>query len=436
MRRSILALLAAAATASFVPAFEDEPPALKAVHVKRRGPPDVSAFRTTIRPMFGSEETRPELEKWWRIELPSEEAAALLEAARRDPEVESAYVEPVIVPAGFDLMIDASPERCPIQTPSYSPYQVYLAQAPAGIDAPSAWARGARGAAMWFADIEGGWNEKHEDLPGDRYTHVAGQKLAERMWEAHGTAVLGVVAARDNGIGMMGIAPDVERLFTASLAGIGVAAAIDRAQAALRPGDVLLIELQGAGPRHRWLPMEFWDDVYDVIAAATARGVIIVEAAGNGDEDLGHAAYGGKFDRSVRDSGAIMVGAGAPARPGFVDRSRLSFSNYGRRVDLQGWGWSVATLDYGDLQDCGANARKYTDRFNGTSSASPLVAGAALLLESVAKTRGNVLAPKQVRELLTTTGSPQTDGPHGTKAKNIGPRPDLAKALIALDALR
>jgi subtilisin family serine protease len=196
---------------------------------------------------------------------------------------------------------------------------------------------------------------------------------------------------------------------------------------------VLLIELQSSGPRHRYLPVEFWDDVFDVIEVATRRGVIVIEAAGNGGEDLDHTAYKGKLSRKGRDSGAIMVGAGAPPREGFVDRARLDFSNYGSRVDVQGWGRKVATLDYGDLQRCAGSDRHYTDRhytgeFAGTSSASPIVAGAAVLLQSYAKQQGKSLSPAEVRDILRATGTPQTSD---TK-QQIGPRPDLARALPAV----
>jgi subtilisin family serine protease len=176
--------------------------------------------------------------------------------------------------------------------------------------------------------------------------------------------------------------------------------------------------------------MEYWDDNYEVIKLATSRGIIVIEAAGNGAEDLDHEAYKGKLDRKKRDSGAIMIGAGAPALKGWTDRSRLDFSNYGSRVDVQGWGRMVASLDYGDLQGCDATDRKYTNAFGGTSSASPIVAGAAIVVQSIVKTdKRKPLSPVKMREILVETGSPQTDGPHGPKTQHIGPRPDLARAL-------
>jgi subtilisin family serine protease len=365
--------------------------------------------------------------RWVRAQVPAGRVAAVLAQLEHDPAVEEAFVPPTITLPSADL--PRGGDSCPITTPSFESYQAYVGPAPFGIDAPAAWQRGIRGAGVWFADVEGAWNGSHEDLPGDRITHAGGVVIGDASWRAHGTAVLGEVVGRDNGKGVVGIAPDVERVFTSSIGGTSVADAIDTAAEALRPGDVLLIELQGAGPRGRYLPVEYWDDVYDAISEATKRGVVVIEAAGNGGEDLDHKTYKGKLSRGKRDSGAIMVGAGAPPRPGFSDRERLDFSNYGSRVDVQGWGRKVATLDYGDLQDCSDDFhRHYTGEFSGTSSASPIVAGAAVLVESYARAHGKTLAPADVRDLLRRTGTAQT----GNTKQQIGPRPDLARALRAL----
>ncbi|MBA3540014.1 MAG: S8 family serine peptidase, partial [Deltaproteobacteria bacterium] len=365
--------------------------------------------------------------RWFRVAARPSTVADVLASLLADPDVEQAFVAPAIDLAQAPITEPLAEASCPITTPSFESYQGYLGPAPHGVDAPAVWQEGYRGGGVWFADIEGGWNAEHEDLPGSRITHIAGTPIPDRDWRAHGTAVLGEVVGRDNGRGVAGIAPDVERIFTSSIGDTTVADAIDAAANALRPGDVLLIELQGGGPRGRWIPVEYWDDVYDAIHAATRRGVIVVEAAGNGAEDLDHAAYKRKFDRAKRDSGAIMVGAGAPPRAGFVDRSRLDFSNHGGRVDVQGWGRKVATLDYGDLQACADGGdRHYTGEFAGTSSASPIVAGAAILLQAVARERGNrVLTPAKMRETLTRTGTPQT----GNTREHIGPRPNLAAAI-------
>jgi hypothetical protein len=76
----------------------------------------------------------------------------------------------------------------------------------------------------------------------------------------------------------------------------------------------------------------------------------------------------------------------------------------------------------------GARAH-YTDEFSGTSSASPMVAGAAVILEGAARANGGApLPPAVLRELLRATGTPQA----GDTDRQIGPRPDLARALDQL----
>lgn len=410
------------------------------MHVKLRAVPTVAmmdalgaAWTARVTPLFSTPST-DERGRW--VTVDAFDVDAFFAQVAYNANIEEAFEVPETtlprMPIASDRVGSSDEESCPITTPSFESYQGYLGPAPHGIDAPAAWRRGQRGGGVWFADIEGGWNAKHEDLPGERITHAGGTPIPDWSWRAHGTAVLGEVVGKDNGKGVVGIAPDVERVFTSSIGGTSVADAIDVAARQLRPGDVLLIELQSSGPRGAWIPVEYWTDVFDAIEAATNRGVVVIEAAGNGYEDLDHRAYGGRFDRTKRDSGAIMVGAGAPPRVGFADRERLDFSNYGSRVDVQGWGRKVATLDYGDLQDCSTTSeadRHYTGEFSGTSSASPIVAGAAVILEGVARSKGAIITPRDLRELLRRTGTPQA----GDTSQHIGPRPDLSRALRELD---
>ncbi len=152
-----------------------------------------------------------------------------------------------------------------------------------------------------------------------------------------------------------------------------------------------------------------------------------IETAGPGFP----AGWRNSFRRSNRDSGAIVVGAGAPppgthGRDHGPDRSRLDFSNWGALIDAQGWGREVTTCGYGDLQGGTNEDLWYTDTFSGTSSASPIVTGAIACLQGMAKARGRpVLTPAQVRNFLRSTGSPQQDAPGRPATQRIGNRPDL-----------
>jgi hypothetical protein len=179
--------------------------------------------------------------------------------------------------------------------------------------------------------------------------------------------------------------------------------------------------------------MEFWDINFDAIKYATSLGIIVVEAAGNGSRDLDNPIFQNKFSRSFRDSGAILVGAGAPPSGNHgPDRSRLGFSNWGTIVDAQGWGREVVTTAYGDLQGGGEN-NWYTTQFSGTSSASPIIVGAIACLQGIRRSRGEPpLTFSQLRNLLHTSGSPQQDAPGRPSTQRISNRPDLKQMINRL----
>jgi len=194
--------------------------------------------------------------------------------------------------------------------------------------------------------------------------------------------------------------------------------------------------------------MEWWYDIFLTFQVATELGVTVVEAGGNGfenyDDDLYYTSPAPgfptglqPFDRTLADSGAVIVGAGAP-RPGThgnfwgPDRSRLDYSNHGTWVDTQGIGREVTTLGYGDLFGT-TEQTLYTDTFSGTSSSSPCVAGAVAVLQSIAQeTTGAPLSPHEVREILRDTGSPQQPSLDSPLSQNIGQRPDLQEMIASI----
>jgi subtilisin family serine protease len=240
----------------------------------------------------------------------------------------------------------------------------------------------------------------------------------------------------------------VQGAFTEEMV-FNTARAIDNAASKLDPGDVILIELQAELHKDQedFVAMQFFSEVFTAIRAAVNKGIVVVEAAGNGGQDFGAAKY--KETGLQKDSGAIVVGAGVPPTnrvdfngsgstfPSYASlgapRSRICFSNYGQIVNLQGWGWHVTSTGYGDAGGATVNSQ-YTLRFNGTSSASPIVTAAVACLQGRARrVRGRALTPAEVRKTLMDTGTPQVANPGAPVSQNhIGPQPDLVAALKKL----
>lgn len=330
-------------------------------------------------------------------------------------DVEIAYVE------GGPTPPPVNPGNNPL-----SGNQGYQAAAPIGIDAHWAWSV-ADGSGVDFVDLEQGWTLNHEDLIAAGIGIISGVNQA---YPGHGTAVLGEVVGVDNTIGVVGIAPSartrvVSQYRTAT--NYQTADAIRSAMSVMRAGDVLLLEAQTTyPPGTAYLPVEVEQAVYDAIRAATDAGIVVVEAGGNGSVDLD--TFQDMTGRHVlnrsspdfRDSGAIMVGAAASTSP----HGRLSFSNFGSRIDCYAWGENVQSTGDGWT---GNATNTYTPSFGGTSGASPIVTGAAILLQAWAVGRHYSYPPHVLRALLsdpalnTSSANPPVD--------RIGVMPNL-KAII------
>lgn len=371
----------------------------------------------------------PDLSLYFRtpISTPSAAEQAIRELNALD-DVEIAQYEPIPEVASFTEVTT---------TPSWEGDQNYIEEAPGGVDARAAWTLpGGDGTGVQIIDIEYGWQLTHEDLSKGATAVIIGSISSDRN---HGTAVLGEMVADRNSFGMTGISYNAD-IGVSSVLTQSTASAINQAANNSEPGDLILIELHAPGPQfdfqprddqRGYVPMEYWQVNFDAMLNAYANGVIVCEAAGNGAEDLDDPIYTNYFDTTFRHSHAIMCGAGNPPVGGSAtDRSKLDFSNWGERVNLQGYGVGVYTTGYGGLYSGGTQDSWYTATFSGTSSASPIVTGAVASLSGVFKNMlGGVLDADTALALLVPTGSPQQNP---SLTRHIGPRPNLAAAIAPL----
>lgn len=383
------------------------------------------------------------------LSVTGEQALDILKIIRQFKIVELAYFQPTPFNAA---------DIPPTTVINVAPFQSYFQPAPLGIDVDFARNfRGSRGEGVKIADIETGWLLNHEDFP--RIAFHFGVNLTGHD---HGAAVIGIIAAEENGFGATGIVPNSTVGWSSASSFIpgepfypySVGGALFSSARALGSGDIALIEQHfidllasfictpatdpcgcNSGAPGSCCPtppctpcscapcadepfviVETYPYEHTAIRILTGAGIIVVEAAGNGRTLVTPA--------STVDSGAIVVGAANS------DHVPMCWSNFGPRVNVHAWGTGVATLGYGDtpaLRANGADADQwYTRSFNGTSSASPIVVGAAAIIQSMRMNIGLPrLNPLEMRTLLVSTGTPQFAG----STPNIGPMPDLRRAI-------
>jgi subtilisin family serine protease len=246
--------------------------------------------------------------------------------------------------------------------------------------------------------IDSGIAAGHADLNVVRHVTVTG---SNKDCNGHGTHVAGTVAARDNMIDVVGVAPGAPLIgvkvlgCSGSGSWSGVIAGIDwvTQDAANRPGPDIANMSLGGGANSA---------VDKAVKDSAASGVFYSVAAGNSNADACNSS-------PARAGAGTNNGIATVAATDSADRE-ASWSNYGSCVDIWAPGVSILSTRMGGG----------TTTMSGTSMASPHVAGAGALYLS---TRTTNMDPLSVESALTSaatsTGTTSKDGRTITR-ENVG----------------
>lgn len=208
--------------------------------------------------------------------------------------------------------------------------------------------------------------------------------------ESHGTHVAGIIAAqRNNGKGVNGVAQNVEIMSIRAVPNgdeydkdiaLGIRYAVDNGASIINCSFG-----KAFSPEAQW--------VYEAIAYAASRDVLIVHAAGNDGNDLDDPENPNypndhKFGNTEFVDNVITVGALASS---YGSEMVATFSNYGNQnVDVFAPGDKIySTMPNNDYEFQG-----------GTSMAAPAVAGVAALIRSYYP---NLSAP-QIKNIIMESG--------------------------------
>ena len=250
------------------------------------------------------------------------------------------------------------------------------------INVESVWADSITGAGVNVAVVDETIDFSHADLSpninGSRNYDYGERSNAYRPADHHGTNVAGVIAARDNTIGVRGVAPRAT-IYGYNLIGDDGAnfTVANRADAMARNRVTTAVSNNSWGPPDSPAfdhAPSVWEMAIDsgVTEGYDGKGVFYAWAAGNG-----HLVQ----DNSNFDGYANYYGVTAVCAVGAED-TRAAYSELGANL----WVCAPSRGRYEDDADDNRgiattdNSDRYTNIFSGTSAATPKVAGVAALL--------------------------------------------------------
>ncbi|WP_233254440.1 S8 family peptidase [Salipaludibacillus keqinensis] len=239
------------------------------------------------------------------------------------------------------------------------------------INAPTVHSWGNKGTGVKVAVLDTGI-ATHEDLRISGGVSYISSEPSYQDYNGHGTHVAGTVAALDNSYGVIGVAPSIDLYAVKVLDrnGGGSHSSIAKGIEWSVTNNMDIVNMSLGGPTGS-------STLSQAANYANNQGLLLIAAAGNtGTAGISYPA---------RYSSVMAVGA--------VDsnNNRASFSTYGNELEIMAPGVSVLST---------YTSNRYVE-LNGTSMASPHVAGVAALVKSEYPWASNA----QIRQRLTDTAT-------------------------------
>lgn len=285
----------------------------------------------------------------------------------------------------------------------------------ADVSATEAWdiTRGKRSVVV--AIIDDGFDLNHPDFQGNEKVvhakdYVDGDSNpfpVTQHGDYHGTPVAGVSIAEENGVGVVGVAPGcafmpirfplsmTDTYLSELLTYVGEHADVISCSWGPRPGyrplPTFLIEKfneisTNGGPRNKGCVILFAAGNYDSSVYEPSKNII--NGFTHHEKIMAISASTSENKKAVYSNWGVDISVCAPSN---------NFHPLDRNIVVPGWG--IVTTDNEESGRGFTPDSKYTGRFGGTSSATPLVAGIAALVISANEN----LTADEVRKIIEET---------------------------------